>query len=160
MRQPTAPTRPDHEPVDHVYRHARGRLIERPDQARPHRGTPWRWTALVWPDEFAPDGWAALEWEPAERGWHLPATLVLGDVIEFGLCGLDPHSQPIAGTAQRWFGWIRDATDHALIITGPYPTPATAHHAARALVDEIRCDQLPAPTDPTVDTLDPERRPR
>jgi hypothetical protein len=156
----TAPTRhPDPgavgPAVEHVFRHAGGELIDRPDLPLPRHGIPWRWTAVVWPDPTRADGWAALEWEPGLRGWQVPATLVLGDVVEFGTVGLDPHDQPLAGTAHRWYGWLADYTPLAAIVVGPYPDAATAERAARPLVDDLRCAQLP----PLLDPLDADLAP-
>lgn len=129
-------------PVEHVFRHAGGELIDQPDLPLPDVGAPWRWAAIVWPDPSRCDGWAALEWSHGDRGWQLPATLVLGDVIEFGIVGIGQDEHPIANTTARWFGWLSDLTPLAAIVVGPYPDASSAAETARPLVDEVRCSQL------------------
>lgn len=128
--------------AEHVLRHANGELIDDPRLVHTGRGTPWRWAAIVWPDVTRCDGWGFLEWRPGSRGWIMPNTLVLGDVIEFGVVGLDQHGQPLADTAHRWYGWLTRCTPIAAIVTGPYADALTAFQAAQPLVDEIRCGQL------------------
>jgi hypothetical protein len=138
--------------LEHVFRHAGGELIDQPDLPATRVGVPWRWTATVWPDPARPDGWGFLEWTAGERGWRLPATLVLGDVIEFGVVELDRNDHPIDATTQRWFGWLAELTPLAAIIVGPYHHAQPAALAARPLIDEIRCAQLL--TDHTVTPVD------
>lgn len=128
--------------AEHVLRHANGELIDDPSLVHTGRGTPWRWTAIVWPDPTRFDGWGVLEWQRGARGWILPGTLLLGDVIEFGVVGVDPHGQPIPDTAHRWYGWLTRFTRVAAIVTGPYGDALSAYRAAQPLVDEIRCSQL------------------
>jgi hypothetical protein len=130
-----------------VFRHAGGCLIETPDldvAASGRGGPPWRWVATLWRDRYQPDGWAVLEWEVAERGWWLPLTMAIGDVIEFGITLAD-EPRGVAGPTVRWYGWVDHATDRALVLHGPYPHPADAAEAAQTLVDELRLDQLDAP---------------
>jgi hypothetical protein len=131
--------------MEHVFRHAGGELIDRPDLSCPTRGSTWRWIAVVWPDTSRADGWAALEWQPGERGWRMPATLMLGDVIEFGSVALDADGHALADTTRRWFGWLAELTPFAAIIVGPYVDAWQAAKAGRPLVDEIRCSQLQGP---------------
>jgi hypothetical protein len=129
-----------------VFRHAGGCLIDTPDLDIPgHPGTePWRWVATLWHDKYRPDGWAVLEWAPAERGWWMPITLAIGDVIEFGVTWAD-SPRGLAGPTARWYGWVDHATDRALVVRGPFPHPTDAAAAARLVVDELRLDQLDAP---------------
>jgi hypothetical protein len=135
-----------------VFRHAGGCIIDTPDLVANVVSTesPYRWVATLWPDPQAGDGWGVLEWRRAERGWVMPATLAVGDVIEFGITWAD-HTRGIDGPTVRWFGWLDNTTSRALIIHGPYPHPAEAASAARPLVDEIRLDQLAPPTHSDVD---------
>jgi hypothetical protein len=128
--------------LEHVFRHAGGELIDRPDLPLPRGGHPSVWVATLWLDPLCRDGWRPLVWAPGERGWQLPATLVVGDVVEFGVVALDPNGQPIAGTDSRWFGWLSHATDQALIVVGPYCLPGPAAADAQPVIDEVRCDQL------------------
>ena len=139
---------------ERVFRHAGGCLIETPDlevQGLARIGEPWRWIASLWLDQYRPDGWAVLEWTPAERGWWLPVTLAIGDVVEFGITWAD-EPRGLAGPTARWYGWVDHATDRALVMRGPYPHPIHAVQAARAVVDEIRLDQLDAPACSTVES--------
>ena len=136
---------------EHVFRHAGSELIDRPDLPTPTAGVAWQWIATVWPDPTSADGWAALEWERGERGWHLPATLVVGDVIEFGTCGLDTNECAIETTVARWYGWLLDITHRAAIVVGPYSDAPSAAAAARPVIDEIRCDELAPPLDALLD---------
>ena len=127
-----------------VFRHAGGCLIETPDLRLPpsHTVASWRWTTTVWRDALALDGWAILEWQPGERGWIIPYTSAVGDIVEFGT-GWTCRD----GTAgfERWWGWIQRGGGRALIIVGPYDHPADAEADARAVVDEVRLSQLAAP---------------
>jgi hypothetical protein len=134
-----------------VFRHAGGCIIDTPDltTTEPCFETPYRWVATMWPDPRRPDGWGVLEWQVGERGWVIPASLAVGDVIEFGITWAD-HSRGIGGPTVRWFGWLDNTTSRALIIHGPYPHPSDAAAAAQALIDEIRLDQLAPPA--TIDT--------
>lgn len=141
--------RPAHQPtaVEWVLRHAGGCLLDTPDipinePAPP--GVPWRWIATVWPDRYQPDGWNALEWHQGERGWQLPDTLAVGDIIEVGLSWLHPH-RPDLDRTYRWYGWLAYATPLALVVNGPYPHPAHAVRAAQHVVDEVRLAQLVEP---------------
>jgi hypothetical protein len=131
--------------LDHVFRHAGGCLVDHPDLPLPSLGLPWRWIATVWPEPATLDGWAALEWQPGDRGWQLPATLMVGDVVEFGTCGLDDDGRPIRGTACRWYGWLHHVAELAAVVVGPYPDAARATRAAQPVVDELRCAQLVSP---------------
>lgn len=137
--------------LEQVFRHAGGCLIDHPDLPLPAVGVPWRWIATVWPDAACPDGWAALEWAPGERGWQVPVTVVVGDVVEFGSCALDPGGHPIRRTAHRWYGWLHHFTDVAAVVVGPYPDAAGAARAAQPIIDELRCAQLPSPLDVLID---------
>jgi hypothetical protein len=130
-----------------VFRHAGGCIIDTPDltTTEPCFETRYRWVATMWPDTRRPDGWGVLEWQVGERGWVIPASLAVGDVIEFGITWAD-CARGIDGPTVRWFGWLDNITSRAVIIHGPYPHPADAADAARPLVDEIRLDQLAPPT--------------
>ena len=131
---------------EHVLRHAGGCLIDTPDQPplpRPYGTWLWRYVATVWPDVYQDDGWDALVWSPGERGWRLPTTLAVGDVIEFGVAVIDTVG--VRWGERRWWGWLDHATDRALIIHGPYPHPADAHRDARTVVDDVRLAQLTGP---------------
>jgi hypothetical protein len=130
-----------------VFRHAGGCLIDTPDLNPTPPAGGFRWVATVWPDPIFDDGWGAHEWEPGERGWRLPSTLAVGDVIEFGITVHDHRHRPIPERTRRWYGWLHHATDLAIIVTGPYPHPAPAVDAALPAVDEIRLDQLDPPLD-------------
>ena len=142
--------RPVHQPtaVEWVLRHAGGCLLDTPDVAVTEPvppGMPWRWIATVWPDRYQPDGWNALEWRLGERGWQLPDTLAVGDVIEVGLSWLHAH-RPDLDRTYRWYGWLTYATPLALVVNGPYPHPSHAVRAAQHVVDEIRLAQLVEPS--------------
>jgi hypothetical protein len=138
-----------------VFRHAGGCLIESPDLPTPPSSAvqSWRWIATVWIDGHAADGWGALEWSPGERGWVLPTTTALGDVIEFGVgwTNADGRTDHV-----RWWGWIERCSVRALVIVGPYDHPIHATDAARCVVDEVRLSQLAGPdiTDPPTSTPD------
>jgi hypothetical protein len=125
-----------------VFRHAGGCLIETPDLdldgIRPF-GAPWLWAATVWPDMSSPDGWGVLEWERTQRGWWLPSTIALGDIIEFGVVWPD-SDDPTA--AARWYGWLQRCTRHALVLVGSFPHPAHAALSAQPTIDELRLAQL------------------
>lgn len=130
--------------AEFVFRHAGGCLIDTPDlePARPGDTEHWTWNATIWQDRHRPDGWNALEWAPAERGWVLPATTSIGDVVEFGAGAVDPYGNT---RFDRWWGWIRRVSYRALIVIGPFEHPLFAEHDARATVDELRLSQLDAP---------------
>ena len=125
-----------------VFRHAGGCLIEAPDLAEPlprPQGEPWSWIATVWADLTASDGWGAHEWERAQRGWWLPSTIAIGDVVEFGI------TWPVGAQTEatvRWYGWLQRCTVHALVLVGPYSHPSHAVAAAKPTIDELRLDQL------------------
>ena len=135
--------------VEWVCRHAGGCLIDTPDLPVPRGGSVWRWVATLWADRYTPSGWSRLLWIPGERGWQLPVTLAIGDVLEFGLTPRDRHGKPIPRRTTRWFGWLDHATDYALVVHGPYDHPNTAAVAARPIVDELRLSQLA----PSIDAL-------
>src|SRR4051812_13941435 len=101
--------------VEWVCRYAGGCLIETPDLPAPPSGAGWRWAATLWLDPYAASGWSRLLWTPGERGWRLPATLAIGDVLEFGVAPLDRYGRPISARLSCWFGWLDHATDYALI---------------------------------------------
>jgi hypothetical protein len=132
--------------AEYVFRHAAGCLIEGPTLCAPSSvlTTPYRWIATVWPDAHQPDGWDFLEWDRGERGWLLPVTLAVGDIIEFGITWAD-HRRGIVGPTVRWFGWLDHATDRALVVHGGYEQPADALVDANRVVDELRLEQLDAP---------------
>ena len=139
-----------------VFRYAAGCLIDTPDLAPPDASGAWRWAATVWPDPLAPDQWAALEWDPGERGWLLPATLAIGDVFEFGITAFDSNDRPIPECTSRWYGWLHHATDLALIVYGPYDHPQPATEAAREVINEIRLDQLDPPIEAIIEAMSAE----
>lgn len=125
-----------------VFRHAGGCLIETPDLEVPHPtpdGAPWPWVATVWTDRSATDGWGVLEWERTNRGWWLPATIAIGDIIEFGTVWPDSSDPPLAS---RWYGWLQRCTLHALVVIGAFEHPAGAADSARPAIDELRLAQL------------------
>ncbi|MEK7423968.1 MAG: hypothetical protein AAB131_09035 [Actinomycetota bacterium] len=144
--------------TEYVFRHAGGCLIDFPDLDihRTVHGAPWRWIATVWPDTLRPGGWAALEWLPGERGWEVPASLAVGDVVEFGVAGFDDAAGSCT-LARRWFGWLTHATDRALVVTGPYATPAKTHAAATPVIDEVRLAQLIGPAVPSSEVSEWDR---
>lgn len=127
-----------------VFRHAGGCLIESPDLPAPPRTAVqrWRWAATVWIDKQATDGWGALEWMPGERGWELPITTAIGDIVEFGVGWINKNG---AVECVRWWGWIERCSLRALVVTGPYDHPLHAANDARSVVDEVRLSQLAAP---------------
>lgn len=132
-----------------VFRHAGGCLIESPELAPAKArgvGGAWCWVATVWPDDSASDGWGASEWERAERGWWLPPTLAIGDVVEFGVTWPDDRQPPI----RRWYGWLQRCTVHALVLVGPFEHPALALESATPTIDELRLAQLAAVESSTV----------
>jgi hypothetical protein len=141
-----------------VFRHAGGCLIEVPDLPIPRAGFACRWIATLWPDALAVDGWSFLQWASGERGWRLPVTLAIGDVVEFGITSHDPHGRPIASSTSLWYGWLEHATHYALIVRGPYRHPCHAAAAARPTVDELRLDQLDPPQDAILDAPGVDRR--
>jgi hypothetical protein len=114
---------------EHVLRHAGGCLIDTPDQpALPRQRDTWLWryVAIVWPDTYQPDGWSALLWRTGERGWYLPATLAVGDVLEFGVAvvATSIRSRSTGGGAGSI---IHRPSDHP---PGPYTHPDGAHCGA------------------------------
>lgn len=131
-------------PVQWVFRHAGGALIDTPDLPIPQRerADVFRWVATLWPDDTQPDSWAALEWTPAPRGWWVPNSLAIGDVIEFGVTWSTRFGRQ---HTSRWFGWIERATAFAVIVSGPYEHPECAIIDARPVVDELRLSQLASP---------------
>jgi len=137
-----------------VFRHAGGCLIDTPDLPVPANRIACRWIATLWPDPLSADGWAALDWEQGQRGWQIPDTLAVGDVIEFGITSRDPMGTPIEASTHRWYGWLDHATDLALIVHGPYTHPARAVADAQPIVDEIRLDQLDPPLEAQVDEIE------
>jgi len=127
-----------------VFRHAGGCLLETPD-LEPRRFDDvenWRWVVTVWADPRAVDGWGVLEWRPGERGWTIPATTAIGDVVEFGAGAIDAVG---ASRFDRWWGWIKRVSHSAIVVVGPFDHPSHAEHAARSTVDELRLGQLDAP---------------
>ena len=136
-----------------VFRHAGGCLIDWPDLPVPANRIAWRWVATLWPDALCHDGFAALDWEEGARGWQIPMTLSVGDVIEFGITTHDPTGAPIEASTHRWYGWLDHATELGLIISGPYSHPSDAAADARALVDELRLDQLDPPIEALVELM-------
>jgi hypothetical protein len=136
-----------------VFRHAGGCLLDTPDLPVPLVGLGWRWVATVWPDPLTADGWDSFVWAPGERGWQLPLTLAIGDVVEFGITSHDPWGRPLEAHTHRWYGWLDHATDLALIIRGPYPHPRPAVDDARPVIDELRLDQLDPPVEAIIDAI-------
>ena len=112
-------------PTEWVFRHAGGCLIDSPDLALPPASavSAWRWATTLWRDQRAADGWATLEWSRGERGWIIPSTSAVGDVIEFGAGWA--YRDGVADF-DRWWGWIQRGGDCALIVVGPYRHPALA----------------------------------
>ena len=133
--------------TDHVFRHAAGHLVDFPDIAIDPQAAvaPWRWIATVWPDTLEPGGWARLLWLPGERGWQIPYTLIVGDVIEFGVAWHDACGNGITHDS-RWYGWVTHGTERALVLDGPHADAHQALAAARPTIDEIRLAQLSGPT--------------
>ena len=131
-------------PAEWVFRHSGGCLIESPDLALPprHVVSAWQWVTTLWRDPRVADGWATLDWHPGERGWVIPYTSAVGDIVEFG-AGWTHRD----GNAEfdRWWGWIQRGGDQALIIVGPYRHPMLAEADARVVIDEVRLSQLAAP---------------
>jgi hypothetical protein len=142
-----------------VFRHAGGCLIDLPDLPATRAGFGWRWVATLWPDPLAADGWANLQWAAGERGWKLPVTLAIGDVLEFGVTSHDPSGRPINGCTFRWYGWLDHATDYAIIVRGPYRHPRPAANAARPAVDELRLNQLDPPIEAIIELIRLEQHP-
>ena len=123
-----------------VFRHAGGCLIEIPDLDT-SAGIRRCWVATLWHDPTARTI-TRLVWHPGERGWQLPVTLAVGDVIEFGAASTGDGGETCS---THWYGWLDHATDRALIVRGPYLHSGAAIDDARMLVDEIRLAQLAAP---------------
>lgn len=141
-----------------VFRHAGRCLLESPDLATPRVGDiqNWQWVATLWSDRGAADGWSALVWRTGERGWSIPSTIAMGDVIEFGAGAIDSHG---VTRFDRWWGWIERVSASALVVVGPYDHPVHAEASARSTVDELRLSQLAAPdlVEAVVATLGPDR---
>jgi hypothetical protein len=136
-----------------VFRHAGGCIIDQPDLPTPTAGFAWRWIATFWPDPLTRTGWGAVTWDPAVRGFVVPGNLAVGDVIEFGIAANDPAGNAVPGVTRHWYGWLDHISDRALIVHGPFDSPAAAHQAARPAIDLVRMNEL---TGPTPTTLDPE----
>jgi hypothetical protein len=130
--------------AEYVFRHAGCCLLEAPelDPPRPADVENWAWVATIWSDRRHEGGWGVLEWAPGERGWTIPDTTALGDVVEFGVGALDASG---ATRFDRWWGWINRVTRRAVVIVGPFDHPSKAEDAARATVDDLRLDQLDEP---------------
>lgn len=137
-----------------VFRYAGGCLIEHPDLTIPGQyGWRYSWAVTLWPDPSMAFGWGTLRWSDGERGWDIPVTTAVGDIIEFGAVSYDHAGNELPGQMVRWFGWLSYATERALVVYGPYPTPAAAMDDARPVIDEIRLAQLtlhPLPFEPGV----------
>ncbi|MAT06826.1 MAG: hypothetical protein CL424_17470 [Acidimicrobiaceae bacterium] len=130
--------------TEFVFRHAGGYLLETPD-LEPRQASDvenWAWVVTLWRDAHSTDGWGALEWQTGERGWLIPATTSIGDIVEFGVGAVDR-----AGTTRfdRWWGWVRRVSHCALVVVGPFEHPMYAEHDAQGTVDEVRLSQLDAP---------------
>lgn len=127
-----------------VFRHAGGCLIEIPDlePSRPEDVESWLWVATIWTDRRQHGGWGVLEWRPGERGWIIPATSAIGDVVEFGTGVVDSRGST---RFDRWWGWLDRIGPRAAVLVGPYSHPSDAEFAARAAVDEIRLGELDPP---------------
>jgi hypothetical protein len=130
---------------EHVFRHAAGHVIDVPDISVDTGGAAaWRWVATLWPDSLEPSGWARLLWTPGERGWRIPSTLSVGDVVEFGIAWHHPSGSGAVDSV-RWFGWVTHGTERALVLDGPHCDAEAALAAARPTIDEIRLLQLAGP---------------
>jgi hypothetical protein len=68
----------------------------------------------------------------------IPEHLAVGDVIEFGA----RHTTTTTDGDLRWYGWLRYATDVALVVAGPYTDPAAAWRDAAAATAQKRWAQL------------------
>lgn len=79
----------------------------------------------------------------AARVHGSPAGAASSSFLRLRRGALDPTGRTLQ--ERRWWGWLDHASDRALIVHGPYPHPAEAHHAARPMVDEVRLTQLAAP---------------
>lgn len=144
--------------TEFVFRHAGGCLLETPD-LRPREPADvenWQWVVTLWRDRRCADGWAVLEWRPGERGWELPATTSIGDIVEFGAGVVTADGRT---HVDRWWGWIRRISHRALVVVGPFEHPLFADEDARATVDELRLSQLDAPdiVDAVASVLGPDR---
>ena len=130
--------------TEFVFRHAGGCLIESPDLLVPGCTSERRsrWVATLWADPNEMDGWGALLWEPGERGWLLPMTSAIGDVVEFGTGWTN-----VRGDVEvvRWWGWVQRFGARAVVLVGPYDHPIHAANDARQVVNEVRLSQLEAP---------------
>jgi hypothetical protein len=123
-------------------------LVDWPPIIAPQRSAntcPTRWVRTLWPEPANPGGWAAWDWQPAPRGWIVPAELTIGDVIEFGMAWLEPDGTAHPRSTARWYGWLRLFTPHAIVVQGPYCFPADAARGAQPMVDQIRLSHLPGP---------------
>jgi hypothetical protein len=143
--------------AEFVFRHAGGCLIESPDlePRQPDDVERWAWVVTLWRDSRSADGWSALEWRPGERGWTVPATTSIGDVVEFGVGAINAAGET---RFDRWWGWIRRVGYRALVVVGPFEHPVCAEFDARSTVDELRLSQLDAPDiiDAVAATLGPD----
>ncbi len=119
-----------------------------------------RWMATVWTDPGSPGGWGRMLWQPDPahgRGWLVPDSLTLGDVLEFGA-----HSP---GGSARWYG-ILDSYDVAawLTVQGPYTDPTAAVREADQLLAGERylppLDTEPRRASTRPCARHPRRRPR
>src|SRR5688500_16508116 len=92
--------------IEFVFRHAGGCLLETPDLEPTHPAAieNWQWVGTLWRDRRRADGWAVLEWQPGERGWLIPATTSLGDIVEFGTGAIDARGHT---RFDRWWGWMQ-----------------------------------------------------
>ncbi|MCU1364871.1 MAG: hypothetical protein JWL72_4481 [Ilumatobacteraceae bacterium] len=136
-----------------VFRHAGGCLIETPDLPVPHGPQRRAWIATHW-REPGTGHWKSFAWTPGERGWQLPQTLAVGDVLEFGADTLDPYGLPIPGSMTRWYGWLHYATNRGIVVYGPFTKAVAAEDAARPLVDELRLAQIGVEMGDWLDGLD------
>ena len=142
----TAPSNVTGPVVEWVFRHCGGCIIDLPDLPTPPANPAWRWVATRWPEPIQDTEWEALMWHPGERGFLLPDTLAIGDVLEFGITCTGADGQLDLAHTSRWYGWLDHATDYGLIVRGPYPDHLAAAAAARPAIDEIRIAQLDPPT--------------
>jgi hypothetical protein len=101
----------------HVLRAGYGALLDLPLVPEPGSKV---WVATIWPDPNEPGGWGRLLWErnPAGRGWLIHPLTHLGDVIESGA----DHD----GQADRWYGYVSDASKYTIVLVGPYMSPSDA----------------------------------
>lgn len=136
-----------------VFRHAGGCLIETPDLPTVNGALRRAWIATHW-REPGTGHWQTLAWTPGERGWQLPQTLAVGDVLEFGADTTNTYGQSIPHSITRWYGWLHYATDRGIVVYGPFTTAIAAEDAARPLIDELRLAQLGVEIGEWLDGLD------